>query len=906
MPAVEGISTQHVPSQAELDVTGVQVATKSDCHEFTLAEGSGDKQGQPGAGVSREEAEEGRCGATRVSNSITHLSTDAEKSKDKGRVHNIVNEITVGQTCTTAEQRVRSANASQPYERDIDRSVAECEAECKIEDGEINAITDHDLRYVLADSTQKHPTHLSHTTKIKTDTNKKEPFHTEKDTNIICEVEVTRHNQTGGRALQCDVGSSDQMEGISSGEAKVCLGEINQPQSGLPLACQSLPDIPKRSKGSHKPHSVVPNMNLLSSETHAGGNGLLRTPSTSGRSNTRYASITSSKRAAMACVQQPGSSVVVNSSPHPPPDQRVGQQNEAECNKTAHDLQGRGSTSSHQDEDLREGKNTGWLHSHATTQYNHASNETTPAHQPPPGRLQPLSSVRSTQCAQLCMACHPRLKCPLITSRNFLKILKVDKFTCAYHRRLVSRLTHRQNMGGHKRGTSESGIQDGGRSRTLHSEEEKAPKRDNDDTVEHHSCRSTDHHLPIMEDSLIGHTLSSSLQLSTSTVTDSSDVTYSPSSEQSADSMELYTPPPGPHTCTSLDDKSQSEDGKGDCSDGGHVLVGESVTGGQVTTSRPSPPVSGPGQRSDINLSVAMVCPTPGHAPQSVEVSQRLSQPPLSVRPHSMLAAVLGRCGESSSTPPCAAASSRQPRPWAARPHSHKHHATQQTCCKEMDSLPVALSRATDTVKRNGTDKTSGQHSSCDPQRPARQYQLTHCRPRGVAPVEGGHGRRGVAPVEGGCGRRGVAPVEGGRGRRGVAPVEGGCGRRGVAPVEGGRGRRGVAPVEGGCGKRGVAPVEGGCGRRGVAPVEGGRGRRGVAPVEGGRPPLRERGNTLRREGSEYDYSTPAKALSGRGREVQPVKHNKTVCNVQPVSQEDVGRTQRDKENSGRDVVQGV
>ncbi len=39
-----------------------------------------------------------------------------------------------------------------------------------------------------------------------------------------------------------------------------------------------------------------------------------------------------------------------------------------------------------------------------------------------------------------CLACRPRLKCPLITSRNFIKLLKVDHYTCSQHRRLVNRL----------------------------------------------------------------------------------------------------------------------------------------------------------------------------------------------------------------------------------------------------------------------------------------------------------------------------------------------------------------------------------------------------------------------------------------------------------------------------------
>ena len=51
----------------------------------------------------------------------------------------------------------------------------------------------------------------------------------------------------------------------------------------------------------------------------------------------------------------------------------------------------------------------------------------------------------SSGCDHHCLGCKPRLKCTLITSRNFVKLLRVDRFTCAYHRRLASRL-----MGGLK------------------------------------------------------------------------------------------------------------------------------------------------------------------------------------------------------------------------------------------------------------------------------------------------------------------------------------------------------------------------------------------------------------------------------------------------------------------------
>ena len=157
-----------------------------------------------------------------------------------------------------------------------------------------------------------------------------------------------------------------------------------------------------------------------------------------------------------------------------------------------------------------------------------------------------------------------------------------------------------------------------------------------------------------------------------------------------------------------------------------------------------------------------------------------------------MLAAVLGMCGESSI---------KSARPEAAH---HKHH---HMCSDVMASLShSAKPMAGKAANRKDSDKiiSGSQHHS---QRTARQYQLTHCRPKGVA------------------------------------------------------------------------------------------------AVEGGRPPLRERGNTLRRERSEYDYCncTPVKTKFGRGRKVQPLH------TLQPVSHEDVRRTLRDKENSARaSSVKGV
>ena len=84
------------------------------------------------------------------------------------------------------------------------------------------------------------------------------------------------------------------------------------------------------------------------------------------------------------------------------------------------------------------------------------------------------SCVNVPQCNHQCLGCHPRFKCPLITSRNFVKMLRADHFTCAYHRRLVTRLANqldnlphtviRSNQIGQQAGTSSN------THRTLHTD----------------------------------------------------------------------------------------------------------------------------------------------------------------------------------------------------------------------------------------------------------------------------------------------------------------------------------------------------------------------------------------------------------------------------------------------------
>ena len=59
----------------------------------------------------------------------------------------------------------------------------------------------------------------------------------------------------------------------------------------------------------------------------------------------------------------------------------------------------------------------------------------------PPGTLGAGSTPRPSQhCEHRCLGCEPRLKTPLVTSRNFTKLLRADPFTCSHHRKIVRRL----------------------------------------------------------------------------------------------------------------------------------------------------------------------------------------------------------------------------------------------------------------------------------------------------------------------------------------------------------------------------------------------------------------------------------------------------------------------------------
>ena len=52
----------------------------------------------------------------------------------------------------------------------------------------------------------------------------------------------------------------------------------------------------------------------------------------------------------------------------------------------------------------------------------------------------------SSSCEHQCLACKPRLKCATVNSRNFVRMIQFDRFTCAYHSSVVQRLATATNM----------------------------------------------------------------------------------------------------------------------------------------------------------------------------------------------------------------------------------------------------------------------------------------------------------------------------------------------------------------------------------------------------------------------------------------------------------------------------
>ena len=106
-----------------------------------------------------------------------------------------------------------------------------------------------------------------------------------------------------------------------------------------------------------------------------------------------------------------------------------------------------------------------------------------------------------------CLACQPRLKCALMTSRTFLKILGKDQFTCRYHKKLQAHLHQRPEAAGEVcdvRDTSEGGRRGSVRCSLSppHPPETVSPLSESDVSSDptpssnHSSHTFTHHHLP--------------------------------------------------------------------------------------------------------------------------------------------------------------------------------------------------------------------------------------------------------------------------------------------------------------------------------------------------------------------------------------------------------------------------
>ena len=70
----------------------------------------------------------------------------------------------------------------------------------------------------------------------------------------------------------------------------------------------------------------------------------------------------------------------------------------------------------------------------STTVHSKRSKITSQHHYLPHSKSEP-------NCEHHCLACKPRLKCSTVTSRNFIKMVRLDRFTCTYHKSLVQCLT---------------------------------------------------------------------------------------------------------------------------------------------------------------------------------------------------------------------------------------------------------------------------------------------------------------------------------------------------------------------------------------------------------------------------------------------------------------------------------
>ena len=241
---------------------------------------------------------------------------------------------------------------------------------------------------------------------------------------------------------------------------------------------------------------------------------LFKTPSTSGRSNTRYA--TSCGRCKHPLRPRPPLVKVISlCNDIRPPQQQALEKAQGSDHRDILEAQSPQPPSC----SLRHPPPTS---DHLPSTPHHPSPSSyhpppTSHNQPSTSHNQPSTSHPLSADSYHCLVCQPRLTCPLITSRTFLRVLHGDSYTCAYHRRLGARLMQRD--------TEKRGID-----KTVSRAEERSdgPSVVTQDTP---ISNSEDYY---SYERLDANSFASSAD---------SDVTYSPLSQPSSDSMELYTPP---------------------------------------------------------------------------------------------------------------------------------------------------------------------------------------------------------------------------------------------------------------------------------------------------------------------------------------------------------------------------
>ena len=612
-------------------------------------------------------------------------------------------------------------------------------------------------------------------------------------------------NQSSKSLAKTDSGTTTEMNG-SGKSKKVVSSKIKNVPSRV-LAGTPLPDDTKVSQNSTDHRSVTSG---IPQTTHPSlctppRTDPLKTPSTTARSNFRYSCAITAAQLSPCHVDQLRSSEI-NNSFHKKQQTRTIEEDQAElkvdkadcklrCKDFTDDPTYKGSilikgytqstsSSSHQpcSDRVRPHVSPNTIHSLLST--------TKPSPQLLSQSLHPLSSVQSTSCAHYCLACRPRFKCRLITSRNFLKILLVDKFTCPYHHRLRSRIGNRRYFTEHHRSACRSENLNETIS-SVRNVEEKCRETGNAEDVQRvatdsiqedssnmghinteYNCLYTQanrdselHHSLSLRDTSVQHSASSM-----STVSDASDETYVPSSDQSSLSMELHMPPSSVGTSVRDNGDDLNSDVEDGCSDGAPISDKGSVTthkrkdttGSSVTVSsmssasRATVKLSHDGKKNAAMLPSTQYGITAVLQPHTTRVvSQEHIQTPLSIRPHSMLAAVLKQRDQSrflSSRDPTSSSMVKSANTKDGS-QDHGNHITDLTCCEISSRKYQSSSRDVDR-KRNGkevfvgkgtcmadTERKHQLQGQNRPLQPVKKYQLSHapCQRKPLAQVNAGH-----------------------------------------------------------------------------------------------------------------------------------------------------------------------